>query len=118
MSATLEHQNDNLYLLRVGGMLKKADLDAVQTEYVQKFSGAGTVKVLIRLENFTGWEGAAWDDTGFFFRHLDDFEKIAIVGEPRWEEETLAFTGAGIRKGPVKFFPETDEHEARAWLAE
>jgi len=30
----------------------------------------------------------------------------------------LAFTGAGLRKGPVKFFPETAEPEARAWLAQ
>ncbi len=80
---------------------------------------AGTVKLLVLLESFTGWErGAAWDDTEFFFSHLNDIEKIAVVGNPRWEAEVLAFTGAGLRQGPVKFFPETGESEARAWLAE
>lgn len=80
---------------------------------------AGPIKLLVLLEDFTGWESdAAWDDTEFFFNHHNDFEKIAIVGNPRWEAEVLAFTGAGFRNGPVEFYPETDESEAHAWLAE
>ena len=55
---------------------------------------------------------------GFFFNDRNDFEKIAVVGDPRWEALVLAFTGAGLRKGPVKFFSETGKSEARAWLAE
>lgn len=119
MSANLEQHPDRLLVLRVGGELKKSELDAVQAEFVEKIAGAGTVKLLVLLENFTGWErGEQWGDTDFFFSHRDDFEKIAVVGNPRWEAPVLAFTGAGLRKGPVKLFPETAESEARAWLAE
>ena len=118
MSANLEH-HDRLLVLRVGGELKKSELDAVQSEFLQKIAVSGTVKLLVLLENFTGWErGEQWGDTDFFFSHRDDFEKIAVVGDPRWEAQVLAFTGAGLRKGPVKCFPETGEPEARAWLAE
>ena len=86
--------------------------------FAKKIAPGGSVKLLILLEGFTGWErGAGWDDTEFFFSHRDDFEKIAVVGNPRFEAEVLAFTGAGLRKGPVKFFPETGESDARAWLA-
>ena len=114
MSANLEQHNDRLLVLRVGGELKKSELDAVQSEFVEKIVGTGTVKLLVLLENFTGWErGADWGDTDFFFSHRNDFEKIAVVGHPRWEAQVLAFTGAGLRKGPVKFFPETSESEAR-----
>ena len=119
MSANLEQHDGRLCVLRVGGLLRKAELDAVQAEFVQKIAGAGTVKLLVLLENFTGWERSeAWGDTDFFFSHRDEFERIAVVGHPRWEAQVLAFTGAGLRKGPVKFFPETGESEARAWLAE
>ena len=118
MSANLEQNDARLLVLRVGGELKKSELDAVQSEFVEKISGAGTVSLLVLLENFTGWErGADWGDTDFFFSHRNDFEKIAVVGDPRWEAQVLAFTGAGLRKGPVKFFPETSESDARAWLA-
>ncbi len=119
MSANLEQHDDRLCVLRVSGELKKSELDVVQSEFLQKIAGAGTIKLLVLLENFTGWErGEGWSDTDFFFSHGNDFEKIAIVGDPRWETQVLAFTGAGLRKGPVKFFPETGESEARAWLAE
>jgi hypothetical protein len=118
MSAILE-QHDRLCVLRVGGLLRKSELDAAQSEFAGKIAGAGTVKLLVLLENFTGWErDEAWGDTDFFFSHRNDFEKIAVIGNPRWEAQVLAFTGAGLRKGPVKFFPETGESEARAWLAE
>jgi len=119
MSANLEQDPDRLLILRVGSELKKSELDAAQSEFVEKIAGAGTVKLLVLLENFTGWERTeAWGDTDFFFSHRNDFEKIAVVGNPRWEAQILAFTGAGLRQGPVKFFPETGESEARAWLAE
>jgi hypothetical protein len=118
MSANLEKQNDRLFLLRVGGELKKSELDAVQNEIVAKMT-ARPVQLLVVLENFTGWErNDDWGDTDFFFSHREDFGKIAVVGDPSWETQVLAFTGAGIRKGPVKFFPETGEQDARAWLAE
>jgi len=88
MSANLEQSNDRLLVLRVGGELKKSELDTVQSEFVKKIAG---------------WErGADWGDTDFFFSHRNDFEKIAVVGNPRWEAQVLAFTGAGLRKGPVK----------------
>ena len=118
MSANLEQSNDRLLVLRVGGELKKSELDAAKSEFVEKIAGAGTVKLLVLLENFTGWErGEQWGDTDFFFSRRNDFQKIAAVGNPRWEAQVLAFTGAGLRKGPVKFFPETGESEARSWLA-
>ena len=102
----------------VGDELKKSELDAAQSEFV-KIAEAGPVRMLVLLENFTGWSrGEDWGETDFFFNHRDDFEKIAVVGPSRWEAQILAFSGAGLRKGPVKFFSETSEAEARAWLAE
>src|SRR5205809_189932 len=119
MSAILEQHPDRLLLLRLAGELKKSEFDAVQAEFVQKIAGSGPVKLLVLLENFTGWERSeAWGDTDFFFEHRNDFLKIAVVGNPSWGAQVLAFTGAGLRKGPVQFFPGTAESEARAWLAE
>jgi SpoIIAA-like len=118
MSANLEQQSDRLFLIRVSGELKKTELDAVQNEIVAKMT-VRPVQLLVILKSFTGWErNEAWGDTDFFFSHGEDFAKIAVVGHPCREAQVLAFTGAGIRKGPVKFFPETGEQDARAWLAE
>src|SRR3954464_5040710 len=119
MSINLEHQDDRVIVLRIGGELKKSELDTAQIEAVRDVPSAGPIKVLVLLENFTGWErNDEWADTDFFFSHRNDVAKIAVVGRPSWEAQVLAFTGAGMRKGPVKFFPDTDEARARAWLAE
>ena len=50
--------------------------------------------------------------------HGSEIARIAIVGDPKWEAQALAFAGAGFRKAPVKFFPNEQEAAARAWLAE
>jgi len=119
MSANLEPDRDRLLVLRIRGELKKFELDAAQAEAVREIAARGPVRLLVLLKNFLGWErNEAWGDTDFFFSHRNDFEKIAVVGPSCWEAQILAFTGAGLRKGPVKFFRESAETEARAWLAE
>jgi hypothetical protein len=118
MSANLEQESDRLFVLRIRGELKKSELDAVQSEMVSKLT-TRPVQLLVILKNFMGWErNEEWGDTDFFFSHQGDFGKIAVVGHPVWEAQVLAFTGAGIRQGPVKFFPETGEQDAREWLSE
>ena len=65
------------------------------------------------------WEpGADWNDLDFLLSHSGEIAKIAVVAEPRWEVQALAFAGAGIRRAPVKFFPPNELEQARRWLAE
>lgn len=119
MSATLSHQSDRIYLLRVSGVLKKSELDDSQANFAQNIAAGGPIRLLVQLEGFEGWErNVDWGSTEFFFEHRDNFEKIAIVGEQRWEDEALAFIGAPLRKNPVRFFPASADAEARAWIAE
>jgi hypothetical protein len=119
MSATLEYQTDNLYLVRLAGNLKKSELDELQAEFVTYLAEAGAIRLLIVLENFTGWDRAGdWGDNSFFITHGDLLERIAIVGEPAWEAEMLVFVGAGVRKAPVRYYPPSGESQARVWLSE
>ncbi len=77
----------------------------------------GKIGILIELENFAGWEPSErWGDVSFFLKHDADIEKIAIVGDPRWREEALLFTFAGMRQAEVRFFPEDDLELAQVWL--
>ena len=79
--------------------------------------GAGTVRLLVRLEAFEGWEpDPRWNDLSFYVIHGDALERIAIVGDERWRGEALMFAAADLRKGPVEFFTPDLEPEARAWL--
>src|SRR5207248_10486697 len=53
MSANLEQHDGRLLVLRVGGELKKSELDAAQSKFVETIAGAGTVKLLVLLEHFS-----------------------------------------------------------------
>jgi hypothetical protein len=44
-------------------------------------------------------------------------EKMAIVGDEKWRDETLVFTGKGFRPTAIEFFPTSRLAEARRWLA-
>lgn len=117
MSAIIERPDDTLWILRVRGVLRKSDLNSIQSRYARNVEPDGEAKLLVLLEAFEGWEqGAAWDDLDFFVSHGDSITKIAFVGDLRWEMDAMAFVGAGVRKAPVRFFPPHAEAQARAWL--
>lgn len=119
MPVLIQNEPDNVQVLRVSGTLKRSEFGNVQSTAARVIDAGGKPRVLAILENFEGWErGADWNDLDFMLSHGNEIAKIAIVGEPRWEPEALAFAGAGFRSAPVKFFPASQLAEARAWLAE
>ena len=74
------------------------------------------VKVLIDGTEFEGWElRAAWDDLRLGLKHNNDFHRIAIYGNRRWQE-IAARVGAWFASGEVKYFDE--EEDALDWLSE
>ena len=119
MPATIQIEPNNICLLRISGVLQQSEFVATQDAVAREMDAGAKPRILAILENFEGWEpGAAWGNLDFMYWYANDIVKIAIVGEPRWEKEALAFAGAGSRSAPVKFFPTSQLAEARAWLVE
>jgi universal stress protein A len=119
MPATIQRESANTYVLNISGILKKSELGGVQDKTAGDIDAGVKPRILTLLENFEGFEpGAAWGDLDFLYFHASEIEKVAIVGEPEWEHHALAFAGAGFRSAPVKFFPSSQQVQARAWLAE
>jgi hypothetical protein len=114
----VQHQPNEICVLRISGILKRSEFDAEQSALARKIDTGSKPRLLVILENFEGWErGADWNDLDFLISHGGKISKIAIIGEPRWETLALAFTGAGIRRAPVKFFLSAELEQARSWLA-
>lgn len=119
MAATLRHERDNVYRLEISGTLRKQDLDAVQRSAIAEIQRSGKIRLLILLKAFEGWEqDANWRDLGFYVRHGEDIERIALVGDERWRGEALMFTAADLRTAAVEFFPSKHTNEALIWLTE
>jgi hypothetical protein len=121
MGATVRQQQGDVYVMRITGLLKKAEFDALQTAAAKALNSDPLlrVKLLILLEQFEGWErNPDWGDMSFYIEHGDKITRIAIVGDPKWATEFKMFTGAGFRSAPVQFYRPDQLQQARAWLAE
>ena len=119
MGATIRQEGNGIWALRISGVLRKEELDAVQDAGIKTLDPHDEVKLLVLVaEDFDGWVGGeVWGDVAFFVEHGDRIARIAIVCDSRWETEMRMFTGAGLRRAPVQYFPPDRIDEARAWLS-
>jgi hypothetical protein len=119
MPASIQHESGNLFRIHISGVLRQAELLDVQAVAAQEITRLGRITLLFVLEQFQGWErGADWGDLDFYAAHDKDIDKIAIIGDEKWRDHGLAFSGAGIRKAAVRFFRPAEGAQARAWLLE
>lgn len=115
MSMRIHETQGDLLIGQCSGRLRYPDWVAAQQALAKKIEQRGPVRLLVRLEAFGGWEKSEeWGDLGFFQAHDADLKAIAIVGDPCWEDATLTFSLAGMRKAPVRYFYR--EAEALDWL--
>lgn len=119
MSARVVDVDDRLVTVRVVGKLEQEDVKTVQQAAVDLINDVGKIRILILAEDFEGWGSEGnWGDVTFQARFDQDIEKMAIVGEQRWEDVVLMFTGKGVRQVAIEYFLPTDIARAREWLAQ
>jgi hypothetical protein len=110
-------EEGNLLVGEFHGVLARADFDACVRRAEDAIRRHKKIRILIRLENFGGWErGVDWGDVSFAFDHDQDVERMAIVGDEHWKEEAFAFTAAPFRTTQIEFFSRQRLDAARAWL--
>ncbi len=77
----------------------------------------GKARLLLDMgDEFHGWEGAAaWDDARFGLAHRNDFEKMGVVGGPKWVEWALKI-GAVAISGEIRNFAASEREQAMRWI--
>jgi hypothetical protein len=111
-------EHDDIYRLDVRQLLRQTDLMRAEDALFAEITRIGPVKLLVVLNEFEGFERQGnWDHATFYAAHGDDIARIAIVGPERWRDELLLFSAAGLRRGPVEYFPENSTADALAWLS-
>jgi hypothetical protein len=114
----LEHSGNTL-TARISGKLTQPALAALQDAAGDVLKKHGKTRLLILTDNFDGWEREGdWGDLSFSIEHDKHIEKMAIVGDKKWEALALLFTSKGLRRFPIEYFQPADILKARAWLAE
>ena len=100
MLGKLTHEDYQVFVPMIDKALKKAK--GLETD------------LLVDMKKLKGWEFlAAWDDFKFGVKHRNAFDKVAIIGSKKWEEQSVAMM-SHLMTGKVKFFKEREK--ALSWL--
>ena len=116
MFEVLPESQGRRFFVKASGKLTDADYQDLLPRLETAIAGFGRLRMFIDMEEFKGIElQAAWDDFAFGVKHWNDFERVAIVGDKRWEELSVK-TFDLITKGDFRYFDVVDRGRARAWI--
>jgi hypothetical protein len=113
-----EENGGKLLTIHVSGKLEKTDYENFVPEFERLVRQHGKLRVLFEMSAFHGWEASAlWEDTKFALKHFGDIERIAMVGEKRWQQG-MATSCKPFTKAMLRYFDHADTAEAQKWLDE
>lgn len=117
MPVLLEKQEDTKILdVKVKGKLTKEDYEQFVPEAERLIDEHGKIRVLFEMEDFHGWEASAlWKDIKFDVKHFSDIERLALVGEKRWQKGMSVFCHP-FTTAKIKYFEPEQRRQAIEWL--
>jgi hypothetical protein len=117
MAITLIEMEDGKTLeAHAGEKLTKADYQELVPRFEALVQRHGKLRLLFDMSGFHGWDARAlWEDMKFDAKHFNDLERIAMVGDRKWQKWMRAFCKP-FTTAEVRYFDQTEIAEARSWL--
>ncbi|MCM2370240.1 SpoIIAA family protein [Aporhodopirellula aestuarii] len=113
-----EHAEGKIIEVEISGKLSKEAYEAFVPMTEARIKEFGKVRMLVILHDFHGWDaGALWEDIKFDFKHHAHIERLAIVGETKWEKGMATFCKP-FTSATIEYFDITDVAKARQWILE
>jgi hypothetical protein len=114
---TINPPVDNVLWVKVNDTLTKEEYADLVPNWEQMIATYGKLRLLFQMESgFKGWHpAAAWEELKFSLSHRNELERVALVGDKKWEE-WVAKLGALLVSSQVRFFETADLDEAQRWL--
>lgn len=110
-----EEADGKIVSVELSGKLTKKDYERFAPEMASLVRKHGKVRMLVRMHDFQGWSaGALWEDIKFAWEHFSDIERIALVGDQKWQAGMAAFCKP-FTKATVRYFDEKDVEKAIDW---
>jgi len=118
MLEILQESSGNIIGFKAIGTIKPADYDELVPKFEELIKQEGTVRVLMDMSAFKSEAPSAWRDDFHFGKEFHKkIEKIAIVGDRRWEKWMAKFC-APFYAREARFFHTDDTIAAWDWLRE
>jgi hypothetical protein len=117
MAIQLTEKNAGKVLeVQVSGKLAHEDYAHFVPVFERLVKEHGKIRVLFEMVDFHGWTaGALWDDVKFDLRHFSDIERLAMVGDKKWEKGMSVFCRP-FTTATIRYFERSAIDEARVWL--
>ena len=104
--------------VRMTGKLVKEDYAALTHDVERRIGEKGKIRMLVEMHDFHGWTaGALWEDTKFELKHFNHIERLALVGETKWERGMAVFCKP-FTTAKVRYFDRSERDAAEAWIRE
>ena len=104
--------------VKMSGKLSTEDYERFVPEVEGLIKKHGKIRILLQMHDFHGWSvGALWEDIKFDIKHFSDIERLAMVGDRKWEAGMAAFCKP-FTTAKVRYFDVSDIDQARQWIEE
>ena len=111
-----EKNGGNLLEVQLSGTLVKEDYAHLVPILERLVKAHGKIRLLVEMHDFHGWTaGAAWEDIKFDVKHFNDIERLALVGETKWEHAMAIFCKP-FNNAEIRYFDRAVSDEARTWV--
>lgn len=106
-----------IMIVHVSGKLTKEDYAHFIPEIERMIREVGKIRLLFEMHDFHGWDaGALWEDIKFDLKHFADIERLAMVGEKKWEEWMATFCKP-FTSAEIRYFDQSQADAARQWIS-
>ena len=113
-----EEAEGKVFAIKLSGKLTKQDYEHFVPETERRIKQHGKLRMLVQMHDFHGWDmGALWEDIKFDAKHFADIERLALVGEKKWEAGMAKFCKP-FTTAKVRYFDAANYDDAVAWLHE
>jgi len=108
-----------LATVTLAGQLSQEDIQQVTPKLDETIADQGAIRVLLNLVDFDGWDGlhAAWNHFTLVKNHHHAIDRIAVVGNRRWEQALAAMVRPFVH-ATQRYFDETQQNEAYLWVTQ
>lgn len=116
MHEILDLPDTNIYGFEFRDSLTEDDLDAFASTLRDSLQEHTTTRLLFVMDDVDAWEPESrWENVSFDIRHVQDLDKVAVVGDDPWEtwldkvDELFPFSD-------IQTYAVEDREEAEEWL--
>ncbi len=119
MAVEIKQSETGIYEeVHLSGKLTKEDYQHFVPFIEGLIKDQGKVRLLVQLHDFHGWTaGALWQDIKFDLKNFSSLDRLAIVGDSKWEAGMAAFCKP-FTTAKIKYFDTTELAAAQAWIQE